>query len=243
MPGGRPLPVQTLLLATRAVTPATPRTRIILADLADHAFEFRAGQAVFAGLADGTLTRPYSIACSPAQAARSRALELLVQIDDHRAPDPHLERVGRGTRLTIAGPFGSFGVPDDLGTRDLLLVGGGTGISPLRAIMWDTLERRPGVRITIIYSARTEADFAYREELAALAGDARITLFLTLTRDDPAWAGRRGRIDPRLLDAAIRQRDTQCLLCGPISFVEDGRRLLQAAGIDDTLIVTDAYEG
>lgn len=235
--------MQNLLLSAREVNAATPRTRIIVVDLGDHAFPFRAGQAVFAGLAAGSLTRPYSIACSPAQAARTNALELLVQIDDHRTPDPHLERAVAGTPLAIAGPFGSFGLPTNVGRRELLLLAGGTGISALRSILWDSLERHAGLRVTVIYSARTHSDFAYLEELTALAGEQRITLFLTLTRDDPTWTGLRGRVDRQLLAAALRTTDTQCLLCGPAGLVEDGRRLLKAAGIADALIVSESYAG
>jgi ferredoxin-NADP reductase len=147
--------VETYFLSAREVVTATPRTRIITIDLDTQAFTFRAGQAVLAGRADGALKRPYSIACSPGQARRSNAIELLVQTDDHRVPDPHLERVTAGTALRIEGPFGSFGLSQPLTEPRLLLIAGGTGIAPLRAILWDTLEHRAAVDIHLIYSARS----------------------------------------------------------------------------------------
>ena len=234
----------TLVLPARDIIPATPRTRIITADLGNTTFAFRAGQAVFAGLADGAVRRPYSIACSPAQAGRTNAIELLVQIDDHVAPDPHLERARPGTPLRIEGPFGSFGVPSPPTERQLLLIAGGTGIAPLRSIMWDTLETDPTVQITLIYSARAPEEFAYHEELRTLAAQRRIALTLTVTRDGAAsWAGTRGRIDATLITSSLKSSETRCVVCGPGALVADAITLLRGAGVAAERIATETYAG
>jgi ferredoxin-NADP reductase len=235
--------VQTLLLPTRCVVAATPRTRIIVADLGERAFAFHSGQAVIAGLADGTVRRPYSIACSPQQSRQEKAIELLVQVDDVASPDPHLELAEAGTLLRIEGPFGSFGLPSPLAERRLLLVAGGTGIAPLRSIMWDTLEREPDVTVTLIYSARAPEEFAFLEELGALASAQRIELLLTVTRQSAnTWTGSRGRIDRALMTAALKTPETRCLLCGPSGFVADVTALLTESGVSLSRIVTETYE-
>jgi len=234
--------VQTLLLPTRRVAAATPRTRIIVADLGERAFAFQAGQAVFAGLADGTVRRPYSIACSPQQARQEKAIELLVQVDDVASPDPHLELAEAGTLLRIEGPFGSFGLPSPLVERRLLLVAGGTGIAPLRSIIWDTLEREPEVAVTLIYSARAPEEFAFLEELGSLDSAHRIELVLTVTRQSATtWTGSRGRIDQALMTATLKTAETRCLLCGPSGFVADVTALLAEAGVARDRIVTETY--
>ena len=234
--------MQTLLIPTRSVAAATPRTRIIVADLGARAFSFHAGQAVFAGLADSTVKRPYSIACSPQHAERKQAIELLVQIDDHAAPDPHLERVEPGTLLRVEGPFGSFALPAPLAERRLLLVAGGTGIAPLRAMLWDVLERAPDVAITLIYSARAPEEFAFVEELAALEAAHRLELVLTVTRrSSSSWTGARGRIDRTLITSSLKTAATRCALCGPAEFVEDVSALLTESGVPLEKIVTETY--
>ena len=234
--------VATLLVPAREVRPATPRTRIIVIDLDGHAFAFNAGQAVFAGLADSSVRRPYSIACSPEQAARDRSLELLVQIDDHSAPDPHLERATPGRVLSIEGPFGSFALPTRVPEHHLLLIAGGTGIAPLRSIMWHVLEVQPEVAVSVAYSARTAAELAYLSELTALAGDQRIILWTTVTRDDRwTWTGRRGRLDKTLLGIALKTPDSRCVVCGPSGFVADVSGLLRSAGVVAERIVTETY--
>jgi ferredoxin-NADP reductase len=234
--------VQTLILPARDVVTATPRTRIITVDLNGHSFMFRAGQAVFASLAESTIKRPYSIACSPGQAERTKAIELLVQIDDHRAPDPHLERVSVGTLLRIEGPFGSFDVAPSLDRRHLLLIAGGTGIAPLRSIMWDRLDNDPAADLMVIYSARAPEEFAYLGELGALAAEGRIDLKVTVTRDSSGtWTGAHGRINQALITSAVKTLDTQCVVCGPAAFVADISALLGAAGVQPDRILTETY--
>ncbi|HUE90269.1 MAG TPA: FAD-dependent oxidoreductase [Vicinamibacterales bacterium] len=234
--------MQTLLIPTRTVVAATPRTKIIVADLGDRNFSFRAGQAVFAGLAESPVKRPYSIACSPQQAGRDKAIELLVQIDDHTAPDPHLEGATPGTLLRIEGPFGSFALPAPLPERRVLLIAGGTGIAPLRSIMWHLLETASGVDVTLVYSARRADEFAYLAELGSLKTERRIDLFLTVTREsDQTWTGTQGRVDSALLTSVLDTQETRCVICGPSGFVGDVSALLTSSGVPRERIVTETY--
>jgi len=238
----RSLAVVTLVLRTRDVVQATPRTRVITLDSRGSDFSFTAGQAVFAGLAEGgTQRRPYSIASSPTEARTRGTLQLLVQIDDHEPPDPHLERAVPGTPLRIEGPFGSFSLPSPLAEQHLLLIAGGTGIAPLRSMMWETLENQPDVRVGLLYSARGPDEFAYREELTELAAHDRIDLQLTITRDATAeWAGLRGRIDDAVTRSALKTTQTRCMVCGPPALVDHTIALLTAAGVSRDRIGSEA---
>ena len=230
-----------LILPAAEIIRATPRTRIIHADLGTHRFHFTAGQAVFAGLADSGVRRPYSIACSPAQSRRRNTIELLVQIDDHEAPDPHLERTAPGTLLKIQGPFGDFSLPSGFTGPSLLLIAGGTGIAPLRAMMWDTLERYAGISIAVVYSARSPDEFAYGPELRGLAADQRIELVLTVTRESVTpWEGLRGRVSSELIGTMLKG-DSQCVVCGPASLVADATSMLRAIGVPPARILTETY--
>jgi len=233
--------VTSLVLPVRDVVQATPRTRIIRLACDRTAFRFNAGQAVFVGLADGNVRRPYSIACSPTQALEG-TIELLVQIDDHAPPDPHLERAIVGTELRVEGPFGAFGLPSPMLERRLLFVAGGTGIAPLRSMMWETLARESAVQIGLIYSARSPEEFAYREELTRLAAENRIDLRLTITREAKAeWTGGRGRIDSALMQSMLRAKETRCLICGPAALVKEAAATLNAAGVPAERIMSESF--
>jgi NAD(P)H-flavin reductase len=232
-----------LTLPAGKIVQATPRTRIIQAELGSERFEFVAGQAVFAGLADSAVRRPYSIACSPGQARRAKTLELLVQIDDHETPDPHLERAVPGTLLRIQGPFGSFALPQDFAGESLLLIAGGTGIAPLRAMMWDVLERQSRAAISVLYSARTPDEFAYLTELRELSARGRIELVLTTTRGTPeSWQGLQGRVNQDVIGQMLRA-EGHAVICGPASLVADATAMLAALGVPPHRILTETYAG
>ena len=236
--------MRTLVLPVRDVVQATQRTRIITLDLGAMEFPFTAGQAVFVGLANGSVRRPYSIACSPTKAIEARTLEFLVQIDDHAPPDPHLERAVAGTRLQVEGPFGSFGLPSPLPETHLLFIAGGTGIAPLRSMMWETMARVAAVHMAVIYSARSPQEFAFQDELSQLAAQGRIELRLTITRDAGTdWTGGRGRIDAALIRSMLKTAETRCLVCGPPALVTDATATLTAAGVEAERIVAETFGG
>lgn len=232
----------TLVLPARDVRKTTPRTRLLTVDLGSHAFPFTAGQAVFAGLADSPVRRPYSIASAPSEADQSRALDLLVQIDDHAAPDPHLERATPGTLLSVEGPFGNFGLPLPVAEPRVLFVAGGTGIAPLRSMLQELLVQQSSVKPALLYSARSPDEFAFRDELTALAADGRLDLELTVTREGAsAWNGARGRIDAARIRSMLRTPQTRCLVCGPPALVSDAVVLLKDAGIAEERIGWEAF--
>ena len=224
----------------RECVPATPRTRLLRLTLPDGAFVFRAGQAVMAGLADSATHSAYSIASPPSLAARG-TLELLVPADGafgEAGLDP-ATAVGRA--LTIDGPLGSFGVPAAAEGAPLLLVGGGTGIAPLRSVALDRLDRAHAAPMVLLYSARTADEFAFGEEFAALDRHSRLRVHQTVTRDERTteWPGRSGRVDDALLAAALPDRDAWCLVCGPAGFVDSVTASLHALGIPDERIVLE----
>jgi ferredoxin-NADP reductase len=219
-------------------TPATPRTRRLHLQLAGP-FAFTAGQAVFVGLAGSEQRAPYSVASAPAQAADG-FLELLVGADSafgQTGLDP-VSVIGQP--LDVDGPIGSFGVPADADHAPLLLVAGGTGIAPLRSVLLDRIPRVAAARVSLVYSARSVDEFAFGDELEALARAGRLALHCTVTRDEPgAWPGRIGRIDDHLLAAAWPGNDTWSLVCGPAPFVSDVTTALARMGVDPDRVVTE----
>lgn len=230
------------VFTTRDVIRATPRTRIIRFDLGAEPFSFTAGQAVLVAPHGAPLRKPYSIACSPRQAAESRVLELLVQTD---APpdidDPHLERLTPGNRVDVEGPFGTFGLPP-VDERDILFVAGGTGIAPLRAMLWDAVEHRPMGKLSLIYSVRSADEIAFEKEFRELADTGRLDFRVTITRDGPdAWLGPRGRIDGALIQRVIRTPETHCVICGPPGMIDDVSSLVAGAGVAPDRIVTEIF--
>lgn len=193
------------------------------------------------GLHESKLRKPYSIASAPWELNKTGMLQVLAQIEDAGGLDPHLELAEPGTKLDLEGPFGSFALPPDE-TIPLLFVAGGTGIAPLRSMLVERLARPTKVPISLIYSARSVEDFAFRAELDALATAGRITAHFTVTRGDGGrWPGRRGRIDEALLKDALPSVESLCLICGPPQLVADTGALLRQLGVREDRILVERY--
>ena len=231
-----------MLTATlQEIEPATPRSVVLR--LEPHApFAFGAGQAVLVGEHGGDGRRPYSIAVSPAEAARSGRIELLVGLGPDGLPGPHLPELSPGITLDLEGPFGTFAFPEAPRERTFLFVAGGTGIAPLRAMIHQALEAQREWRLHLLYSARSADEFAFDSELRRLSKDNRIQYVKTVTREaNLSWQGGRGRISRAQLEAVVEDEETLCFVCGPASLVHDVPRMLQDVGISPERIRVEEW--
>ena len=229
-----------LTLPVRSVVTTTPLTRLIRVDLGTRPFVFQAGQAALIGTHGQTERRPYSIASSPDDAVRHRRLEFLVKVDAMGTIGPHLAAVQPGSRIDFEGPTGAF----TLGTAPApayLFVAGGTGISPLRAMLRHLIATDGGVPLSVLYSARVPEEFAFRQELERLARRRLIQLQLTVTGQTDAWDGVRGRIAMATLERALPSKDAVCYLCGPPAMVEDVPPLLRLLGVPSSQVRTEEW--
>jgi ferredoxin-NADP reductase len=220
----------------------TPRNRIIHVGLGSNPFPFEAGQYVRLGQHGGSERRPYSIACAPAYAARLCVLEFLIQVGDDGSPGPHLPTLEVGDRLDVEGPDGSFVLPTGRLPRDILFVAGGTGIAPLRAMLFQIIDAGAETRIGLVQSGRTPDELAYANEFRELADARRIHLVETVTRDAPgSWQGIRGRIGRAHLEAAMTGPGPLCFVCGPDSLVADVPRQLAELAVPPSRIFTEHW--
>ena len=220
-----------LTLPIRSVTASTPTTRLLRLDLGAAPFAFASGQAALIGAHGQTQRRPYSIASSPDDATRHKRIEFLLKVDGAGLAGFHLPQLVRGARVDLEGPIGAFTLPDTTAPA-YLFVGGGTGIAPLRAMLRHLIAAAPRVPIAVLYSARTPLEFAYRGELERLARRKLIRLMLTATGEaDAGWAGERGRIGLRHLEAMLPAREALSFVCGPPALVEDVPPLLRQLGL------------
>jgi ferredoxin-NADP reductase len=231
-----------LTLPVRQFIKATPTSRILRLALGDTPFTFYAGQGATLGLHGQTERKPYSISLAPEQAQREKMLEFLIKVDTAGSPGSHLDDVRRGMRVDVEGPWGSFRFPADPPEERFLFIAGGTGIAPLRAMLWHVLLTRGAGEIGVLYSARSPDEFAYGGELRALARRGRIRLQFTATRDAGAlWRGERGRINLNRLGPFVRDPATLCFLCGPPSLIETVPPLLRQLGVAAPRIRTEEW--
>jgi len=227
----------------RAVRPETPRAKTLVLEVPDwpgHA----AGQHVDIRLTaeDGyQAQRSYSIASDPA----SSDLELTVEEIEDGEVSPYLTQEAReGDGFELRGPIGGYFVWDPASSDPLLLVGGGSGVVPLMAMLRRRRSAGSDVDARLLLSARTYEDVFYRDELEELAG-ASVDVRITLTRGEPppGWSGWTRRIDRDMLvemgpPASERPR---AYVCGPTPFVEEAARLLVELGHEPARVHTERF--
>lgn len=193
------------------------------------------------GLADRRARKPYSIATAPEELVREGSIGFLVEVGPDGEARPNLDGAAPGRVVAVDGPLGGFTLPRAL-PRELLFIAGGTGIAPLRAMIASALSRPTPPSITLLYSARTPADFAFMREARRLARQRRLRLVVTATRESaPGWRGRRGRIRQAWVDAGVKGRDPLCFVCGPEAFVERLIEMLRLAGVPARRIRRERY--
>jgi len=219
---------------------ATPTTRIVRVALEGARFPYRAGQAASIAVTAAEPGTPYSIASSPAETADSGYLEFLVKVDGSTRFGARVAQLEPGLPLLVSQAIGRFGVPPDVAQHPLLFIAGGTGIAPLRSMIFERLHSGGRQEIALIYSARTPEEFAYLDEFLALDATGKLDLTLTLTGDAKDWRHARGRAgDHHLADLATP--DTLCFICGPPSMVTDVPQALVRLGIRRDQIRTEDW--
>jgi ferredoxin-NADP reductase len=221
----------------------TPRTKSIALELPDWPGH-RAGQHVDVRLTaeDGyQAQRSYSIASGP----EDEQLMLTVERLEDGEVSPYLAEVMvPGDELELRGPIGGYFVWESSLGDPLLLIAGGSGIVPFRAMLRHHAAIGSDVPARLLYSARSADEVIYREELERLATENRVDVQLILTREWPdGFRGHRGRIDQAFLEQAAWPPQDQPLIyvCGPSGFVEAVAETLVRSGHQPDRIRTERF--
>jgi ferredoxin-NADP reductase len=230
------------VLATQQETARTKSITLALPNWMGH----QAGQHVDVRLTaeDGyQAERSYSIASPPEAAPR---VTLTVERLDDGEVSPYLtEELRVGDKLELRGPIGGYFVWEASMGGPLLLVGGGSGIVPLMAMLRHWAALGSTVPTRLLYSSRSLEDVIYRDELDRLAkSTTMLDVVYTLTRaQPPGWTGYARRIDTQMLREVAWPSDQRPLtfICGPTPFVETAAASLVALGDEPPHIKTERF--
>jgi len=174
--------------------------------------------------------RSYSVASSPLDEGE---IELTIDRLDEGEVSPYFhDVVEEDDQVELRGPFASYFVWR--GEAPVVLVGGGSGVVPLMAILRHRRLTMPELPMHLVYSIRSSEDVIYADEL----GDDAL---LTFTREPPdGWTGHTGRIDGTLI-AAANMPGATAFVCGSNGFVEAASQVLLDAGTEPRRIRTERF--
>jgi ferredoxin-NADP reductase len=187
--------------------------------------------------------RSYSIASEP---EREGVIDLTVERIDDGEVSPYMHNVLQvGDRLELRGPIGGYFVWDiELG-GPLLLVGGGSGVVPLMAMIRHRAAAGSTIATRLLYSVRSPDDVIYAADLERLgARRDGLDVVHTFTRQQPAgWTGYQRRIDRAMLSEVSQPlgKPLRAYVCGPTVLVEAVANNLVDLGLAPSQIRTERF--
>ncbi|CAN5614110.1 ferredoxin reductase [soil metagenome] len=191
----------------------------------------QAGQHVRVGVeVDGRRrTRSFSLASSAVR--DDGCVEITVKAHADGVVSRHLvDRVGPGTTLTLSPPAGDFTLPA-IRPRRLLLISGGSGITPVMAMLRTLLDEGHDGPVTFLHYARTEADVIFADELAAIdRAHPSVDVRIVMTGSTEAGSDRSGDRTSTALQGRFRAdhvaalvpdlAEVEAFACGPVGMVD-----------------------
>jgi NAD(P)H-flavin reductase len=201
-------------------------------------FRWAAGQyLVVLGAGGPNLDLPYSIA-SAYDPERPGELEIVAAV--HAGADA-IDALELGAKLEAEGPAGAF-TWQAQPSPAALLVGVGTGIAPLRAMIQEQLARDTETRLLLLAGHRAPEDVLFHDELVQLAAaEPRFQFVPTLSGDSADWPGQRGRVQTQLTHAVRSLGPLDAYVCGRLDMVNDVVHALQMLGVPEARIRSEGY--
>jgi ferredoxin-NADP reductase len=194
-------------------------------------------------LPSGALRRAYSV--SSDCRIRDRFDVTVKRVDGGRGSSWLHEHAAVGMRLRALGPSGEFGRTS---ARKLVLIAGGSGITPMMALLRTWLPAADR-QIALIYGNRSRKDVIFADALAKLEAEhrGRLSIHHALEQPPEGWSGTVGRCDgptlARMLDAIpfAREAEVEFLLCGPAPMMAAARELLREREVPDRRIHSESF--
>jgi len=228
------LPHLATITEIEAQTPDTTMLRVTLDDpTLALSFTYRPGQ--FAELSIfGVGECPISIASTP---TRKGFLEFCVRAVGQVTNA--LYELDVGSKIGVRGPYGNpFPLPE-LEGRNLLFIGGGIGLAPLRSLINYVLDNRDHYgEVELIYGARSPQDLAFKDELKLWGEQEGVTVYLTVDRGDERWRGPVGFVPSFLREIAPSPQEKVAFTCGPPIMIKLVMEALEEMGFPPDHMVT-----
>ncbi len=171
--------------------------------------------------------RSYSISSSP---LRTDYVEVTVK--QSGVVSTFLNRDARvGLQVETHGPFGQFYF-DEKKHPSIVLIAGGSGITPIMSMLRYIEEAAPETEITMFYAVRSERDIIFGEDLVGL--QKRLPRFqcqVVASSPGPEWRGARGRLDRAMIEQRLPEIGLRTFfLCGPPPFMAGMKEILTSLG-------------
>jgi ring-1,2-phenylacetyl-CoA epoxidase subunit PaaE len=217
---------------------------------ADSAWHYKAGQYLTLKLnvAGESIRRAYSLCTSPYVDADMAVT--VKRVPDGRGSVYIYHSLKAGDTVEVFPPMGNFTiVPDPNKARHLVLLGGGSGITPLMSILKTVLATEPMSRVSLVYGNQDEASIIFKKELEALAEQHadRFRVIHILNEPSPSWIGMRGLPLRHVVLGIVQdlmnmdKLPKSYWICGPSPMMEEAQAALGFLGVPRELIHREIF--
>jgi len=150
-----------------------------------------------------------------------------------------LHTLSQGDRIGVRAPLGNFFPYESMKGKDIIFIGGGIGMAPLRTLLLFMLDNRGDYsKIRVLYGARSPQDMAFSYELPEWLERKDLETVLTIDREAEGWKHKVGLIPNVLLEMAPKPRKAVAITCGPPIMIKFTLQALKKLGFKDNQIVT-----
>ncbi len=150
-----------------------------------------------------------------------------------------LHRLSVGAEIGFRGPYGNSFPLDFLEGKNLVFVGGGIALAPLRSLIWNVIDNRDKYKnIDVIYGARSPIDLCFKYDLDAWEKDKTVNIVTTVDRGNESWTGREGFVPQVLEQVAPSPDNAVAIVCGPPIMIRFTFPVLEKLGFTPEQIIT-----
>ncbi|MAF51248.1 MAG: hypothetical protein CMH64_04110 [Nanoarchaeota archaeon] len=231
----------------------SPTSKAVRFELNGEAFPFTPGQFIMLQIdleKTGKFTvrgdknkvqkRAFSMSSSPTE---NKFIEVTVKtVEDAFFSDYLVNYLEEGEEVVVKGPFGQFYFNENDTKKNVVLIGAGSGVSPLMSMLRFIDNKNLDINVHILFSSKTEEEILWREEIEKLSEKEKFSHTFTLTREE--WDGETGRINKEMIEKFLENKnETDFFLCGSPSFVKDiEKALILDLEIDKERVKKEMYD-
>lgn len=154
------------------------------------------------------------------------------------------DHVEAGDELLLMDPIGNFTTEFNASNkRELVLFGGGSGITPLISIAKSALDQEPNSKVTLVYANRNMDSIIFNEQIKQLESEARFKVIHVLEEAPTNWEGHTGRINSEIVKSVLDQAEleTECFMCGPGPMMDTVMDILNQTGYPSGKIHKESF--
>ncbi len=202
-------PYQPIAATLEKVAEETPNIKTFWLRPAEP-LAFRTGQFVELTV-PGLGEAPFTPSSSPAVAE-----QMEVTIMKAGTVTDRLHELQSGAKLGLRGPYGKGYPMEDMYGKELLIMGGGVGLAPLRSLLYQVFEDIDKFsRVMLLYGAKTPADLIYPEQLKEWSKREKFEVLVSVDVGDNGWTGNVGVVTTLIPKVKLNLDKTVAVVCGP----------------------------